>query len=141
MKKRNQYNPVVRTISLGLLAGLLLVAAGCSKSYLNVDPQGKQPATQLWQTATDATNAVNAAYTNLHEWNNIAFAPIAVESIPSDDAEKGSIPNDATFMNDFDNFTLTPTESQIQGFWTGMYQTINLCNQVITNVPGINMDA
>ena len=39
---------------------------------------------------SDAGKAVNAMYANLREWTNIAFAPIAVESMGSDDAEKGS---------------------------------------------------
>jgi hypothetical protein len=29
----------------------------------------------------------------------------------------------------------------VGGYWDGQYQQINLCNQVIQNVPGINMDA
>ncbi|TDW99943.1 RagB/SusD family nutrient uptake outer membrane protein [Dinghuibacter silviterrae] len=120
--------------------GLGVLAAGCSKSFLNVPVQGQQPAVQLWQTATDAGNAVNAIYANLRGWNNTAFAAIAVESLGSDDAIKGSVPTDATFMNEYDQFTITATEGQLDGFWTGQYQNINLCNQVLDNVPGINMD-
>lgn len=126
-----------------LIAGLPLLAlvSGCTKSFLDVAPQGQAQQQQFWQSSSDATQAVNAIYGNLREWKQVAFAPIAVESLPSDDAEKGSTPGDATFMNDFDNFTLTSSEGQIQDFWTGQYQEINLCNQVLDNVPNINMDA
>jgi hypothetical protein len=95
----------------------------------------------FFQNATDAGKAVNAMYANLREWTNIAFAPIAVESMGSDDAEKGSSPNDASFMNDFDNFTATAGEGQLSDFWHGQYQTINLANVVLDNLPGVNMDA
>jgi hypothetical protein len=95
----------------------------------------------FFQNATDAGKSVNAMYANLREWTNIAFAPIAVESMGSDDAEKGSSPNDASFMNDFDTFTATAGEGQISDFWHGQYQTINLANVVLDNVPGVNMDA
>jgi len=80
-------------------------------------------------------------YANLHEWTNIAFAPIAVESMGSDDVEKGSSPTDATFMNDFHNFSANSGEGQLSDFWGGEYKTINFANQILDNVPAISMDA
>lgn len=120
---------------------LLIAAPSCKKSFLNVPPQGQQPNEQFWKSESDATKAVNAMYGNLREWKQVAFAPIAIESLGSDDTEKGSDPSDATYMNKFDNFTATSTEGQILDFWTGQYQEINLANQVIDNIPAINMDA
>ncbi len=125
-------------ISSALLA--LVVFTGCNKTFLDVPPQGQQPSQQFWKSDADATKAVNAMYANLHEWKNIAFAPIAVESMGSDDAEKGSSPSDATFMNKFDNFTATSTEGQLADFWAGQYQNINFANQVLGNIPAITMD-
>jgi hypothetical protein len=128
MKNRKNY---LQT-ALGLSFFVTLIAAqSCKKSFLDVPPQATPPVTTFWQNAADADKAVNATYANLHEWTNIAFAPIAVESMGSDDAEKGSSPDDASFMNDFDTFTATSTEGQIADFWGGEYKTINLANQVI----------
>jgi hypothetical protein len=127
---------------LGLiLFATLLTAQSCKKSFLNVPPQATPPVTAFWRNAGDAGKAVNAAYANLHEYTNIAFASIAIESVGADEAEKGSDPNDASFINDFDIFTATSTEGQISDFWGGQYKTINLANQVLDNVPGITMDA
>lgn len=114
---------------------------GCKKSFLNVNPAGSVAATQFWQTQADATSAVSAMYANLHEWTNIAFAPIAIESMGSDDVDKGSTPTDASFMNDFQNFSANSGEGQISDFWGGEYKTINFANQILDNVPGITMDA
>lgn len=133
MKK---YTPS-HTIKTGCLATAFFLLAGCSKSFLEVPPQGKETGTSFWTSATDAQSAVNAIYANLRGWNMVAFAPIALESMGSDEAEKGSAPNDATFMNQYDAFTVTSTEGQLGGFWTGHYQEINLCNQVLDNVPGM----
>jgi hypothetical protein len=119
----------------------MLLLAGCQSKFLEVAPQGKQQSANFWQTQSDATEGVNAIYANLRSYFNTAFAPIAVESLGSDDTEKGSTSGDATFMNDFDNFTLTSTEGQVDDFWTGQYQNINYCNQVLDNVPAIAMDA
>src|SRR5947208_4251482 len=132
-KKRKQFS-INNTSFYVLACSMLLGITSCSKSFLDVAPQAQTPGQAFWKTQQDATKAVNAMYANLREWNNIAFAPIAVESMPSDDAEKGSTPGDATFMNDYDNFTVSSTTSQLDGFWAGQYQTINFANQVIDNV-------
>jgi hypothetical protein len=135
-----------QTINLNkiLLVGAmtaLIATPSCKKSFLDVPPQGQQASQQFWQSESDATKAVNAMYGNLREWKQVAFAPIAIESLGSDDTEKGSDPSDATFLNKFDNFTATSTEGQILDFWTGQYQEVNLANQVLDNIPAINMDA
>jgi hypothetical protein len=116
---------------------------GCNKSFLNVPPQGELPATQFWQSAADATAAVNAMYANLRGWTFSAFAAMGVESLGSDDASTGTEPSDGSFpfMNEFDIFTITSTNDRLQDFWNGMYQQINYCNQVLDNVPNIAMDA
>lgn len=122
-------------------ATIALIAPSCKRSFLDVPPQGQQPSEQFWKDESDATKAVHAMYGNLREWKQVAFAAIAIESLGSDDTEKGSDPSDATFLNKFDNFTATSTEGQILDFWNGQYQQINLSNQVIDNLPNINMDA
>ncbi|GGH22977.1 RagB/SusD family nutrient uptake outer membrane protein [Mucilaginibacter phyllosphaerae] len=124
---------------LGLIASTILIQS-CKKDFLNTAPAQNTAATQFFKTPEDAGKAVNAMYANLHEWNNIAFAPIAIESMGSDDVEKGSSASDATFFNDYHNFTITAGDGQLGGFWTGQYQTINFANQILANVPGITMD-
>ncbi|TFF38280.1 RagB/SusD family nutrient uptake outer membrane protein [Mucilaginibacter psychrotolerans] len=130
-----------KVTGIALFAAVLITAPSCKKSFLDEPRQAATPAVQFWKTQDDATKAVNAMYANLREWKNIAFAPIAIESVPSDDAEKGSSVNDASFFNNFDNYTASSTDGQIADFWAGQYQTINFANQVLDNVPNISMDA
>lgn len=119
---------------------LALVFQGCQKSFLEVSPQAQVKSENFFVSQTDATNAVNSLYANLREWRQTAFAPIAVESIGSDETEKGSSPGDATFFNNFDTFTVSSSDGQVYDFWKGQYASIQLCNQVLTNVPNISMD-
>lgn len=128
-----------KTIAIGFIASIITFQ-GCKKSFLDVNPAGNVAASQFWRNQADATQAVSAMYANLHEWSNIAFAPIAVESMGSDDVNKGSTPPDAAFMNDFHNFSANSGEGQISDFWGGEYKTINFANQILDNVPGIAMD-
>ena len=129
---------------LGLYAGfvsLMILPSACQDSFLDTDPQGKQAGVVFWQNESDATKAVNAMYANLRGWTNTAFAPIAVESIGSDETEKGSSASDATFFNTYDQFTVGSTDGQLTDFWKGQYQNINYANQVMDNIPAITMDA
>jgi hypothetical protein len=139
MRHQIKFNTINNFFKVSIVAGLFLLPS-CKKDFLDVPPQGQQPNEQFWKDEADARKAVNAMYGNLREWKQVAFAAIAVESLGSDDAEKGSDPSDATFLNKFDDFTVTSTEGQLLDFWTGQYQEINLANQVINNVPAIQMD-
>ena len=139
MEKYNITGHIKKASGLSMLAALLLLGA-CKKSFLNVPPQAQQPSVQFWKTADDAAKAVNAMYANLREWKNVSFAPIAIESIGSDNAEKGSSVTDATFFNSYDNFAISSTDGQLADFWTGQYQNINFANQVLDHVPEIEMD-
>ncbi len=124
---------------LGLLF-TLLIAPSCKKSFLDVDPQGQQSAVDFWKTEEDATKGVNAIYAGLRTWENTAFPAIEIESTGSDEAEKGSTPTDAIYFNLYDTFTVTSAEGALNAFWAGQYRNINLCNQVLDNVPSISMN-
>ena len=89
-----------------LLVCLLTVSASCNENFLEVPPQGEEPSEQFWVSADDAAKAVNAMYANLRGWTQVAFAPIAIESLGSDDTEMVSSPTDAVFIYRFDNFTV-----------------------------------
>ena len=139
MKQKNFYKYILTAASFTMLA------TGCKKSFLDVAPEGQLPAVGYWQTPEDATAGVSAAYAYLRAWPQVAFAATAIESLGSDDSEKGSSTNDASFLNDFDNFSVGPSSAnssgQLYDFWKGCYLEINYCNQVLDNVPAIQMDA
>ena len=140
MKSFNQYNKHIYSL---LILTIAFVGVGCKKNFLDVPPQAQTEATQFWVNAADADKAVYAMYANLRSWPQVAFAPIALESLGSDDTETGSDPSDGSvpFMNTYNNFTVTSTQGQLSDFWNGCYQEINLCNQVLDNIPNITMDA
>ncbi len=135
----------IKTAFLLLLLPVLMGLISCKKDFIHIPPEGEQSAdtTKFWQTQGDATLAVNAMYANLRSWTFAAFAPMAVESLGSDDASTGTEPSDGSFafMDVFDKYTVTSTSDRIYDFWSGMYGEINYCNQVLDNIPGINMDA
>jgi hypothetical protein len=138
MKNRKYY--IQNAIGLSMIA-VLFVSQGCKKSFLDVTPATTTTAAQFWKTSADATSAINAMYADLHSYNEIAFPSIALESMGSDDVTKGSVPTDASYMNEYHTFSVTAGEGQLEGFWQGMYGSINFANQILDNVPNISMDA
>jgi len=125
----------LRGFTLYLALGSMVFGA-CSKQFTSTNDTliGQPAGTAFWKTADQAASAVNIIYGNLRTWNNTAFAAICVENMGSDDAIKGSVASDATFINEYDQFTIDPSEGQLDGFWGGQYQNINFCNQVLDNV-------
>ncbi|SDJ74460.1 RagB/SusD family nutrient uptake outer membrane protein [Flavobacterium noncentrifugens] len=122
-----------------LMAGFALMLASCNDDYLDINREDQIQAVNFFQTSEDAQQATAAIYANLRTWELNSFATFTI-SIASDDAEKGSTPGDASFFNAYNNYTFSPTEGQINDYWKGQYRGINLCNQVISNLPGIAMD-
>jgi len=108
--------------------------------FLDVDPEGKQPTQEFFQTQEQAVASVNAIYAHMRSWPMVAFAYIIMQEITSDNSVKGSAVGDASFINDFDRFLFTPNQFILNDYWNGRYQGINLANQSISNIPNINMD-
>ncbi|HTE24436.1 RagB/SusD family nutrient uptake outer membrane protein [Flavitalea sp.] len=133
-------NQIIRKAMPVALSLALLMPIGCSKSFLEVPPQAQQPSEQFFVDQEDALQATYAMYANLRTFGNVAFGAFAIESMGSDDAEKGSSPGDASFFNTYDNFSHTASEGQTQGFWAAQYSNVNLANQILDNVGGIAMD-
>ncbi|WP_294269678.1 RagB/SusD family nutrient uptake outer membrane protein [uncultured Chryseobacterium sp.] len=124
-----------------LSIALVAVLAGCKDDYLDTERVGATDANSFFKTQEDAMQATNAIYVALRSWENSAFPYQFVFGVPADDVEKGSNPGDASFINAYDQFTYTASDSGVEGYWIGQWQFVNRCNQVITNVPNINMDA
>jgi starch-binding outer membrane protein, SusD/RagB family len=137
---KNIKNFLQKALGLGLIATIILTQS-CKKSFLNVDPAGNQKAATFYKTQDDATAAVSAMYASLHSYASVAFPALAIESMGSGDVDKGSVPSDASFMNDFIKFNVTAGEGQVPDFWNGECVIINLANQNLDNIPAINMDA
>src|ERR1700744_4973859 len=129
-----------KALGMGLIATIIFTQS-CKKSFLNVDPAGNQKAATFYKTQDDATAAVSAMYASLHSYASVAFPALAIESMGSGDVDKGSVPSDASFMNDFINFNVTAGEGQVPDFWNGEYVIVNLANQNLDNIPNISMDA
>jgi len=113
---------------------------GCEK-FLDSNPQGYLNQENFPVSAQDALLAVNAAYAPMR-FASFHSGTFPILDIMSDDARKGSNPNDAaSTIGPYDNFTFTTTSEQLASWWTTLYQAIKMSNVVINKVADIDMDA
>ena len=111
-----------------------------SDDFLDRNPKGKLTYDTFFETPDHALWATNAVYQQFRSWELTAFPWIGLTDILSDDADKGSTPTDALYMQEMDDFTFNSTNSAVGGAWLGTYQAIFRANLAIDNIPGIDMD-
>lgn len=126
-----------RALLYFIALGMLLVPMGCNQEWLEVKPQGELTSGNFFQTEDHAVWATNAVYSLLRDWNVHAFNYLGMTDIASDDADKGSLVNDAIFLADLDNFTLDAGHQSPAGIWQGYYQAIYRANVAIENIPNV----
>lgn len=123
-----------------IIAFLLIATLGCNDDFLEIPLEDAVPAEEFFVTQEHAVEAVNQIYAYQIEWFTSGFPYTGVLQIPSDDSDKGSNPGDAAFLNDFNNFTFNSSAFLFDNYWSGQFRGINFANQVLVNVPDINMD-
>lgn len=120
------------------LAAIGIGAAGCKKN-LDVVNQNAPNTTIFWKTADDAQKGVNAMYSTFHRAGICRWMFFAT-MVRAD--EGWSTSPDANLQNNFDQFINNDYNyGNFTGIWNDLYIGINRTNQVLDNVPSINMDA
>ncbi|MBC8173847.1 MAG: RagB/SusD family nutrient uptake outer membrane protein [Chitinophagales bacterium] len=116
-----------------------LTISSCKKEFLEVSPQGALTEALFPQTEADAFLAMNAVYGSQHNWSYWSGG-FPILDIMSDDSRKGSTSGDAARLNLVDNFTFTPTLTDIFPWYSALYQSVKSANVVIERIPPIEMD-
>jgi hypothetical protein len=124
-----------------ILPLVLLIVSSCKDSYFEVTPRGQLTAENFFQTEEHALLATNAIYNVLRNWEIHVFSFIGCTDILSDDADKGSEPNDATFLLEMDNLLFDAGNLAPKTVWDGYYRAIFRANIAIERIPEIKMNA
>ncbi|GAB1404172.1 RagB/SusD family nutrient uptake outer membrane protein [Lentimicrobium sp.] len=129
-----------KTLKTLVFVLIIFTFSGCEK-FLDTNPQGYLNQENYPVSAQDALLSVNAAYAPMR-FTSFHSGTFPILDIMSDDARKGSNPNDAaSTIGPYDNFTFTTTGAELSSWWTTLYQAIKMANVVIVKVPDIDMDA
>lgn len=124
---------------LSLLAFLVLFSA-CSEEFLDKKPLVNQTTDTFFQTEDHALQATNATYSMMRDWQVHVFSYIGMTDVISDDADKGSTVDDATFLKELDDFDFDASNIAPGSVWSGYYRAIYRANIAIQEIPTIDMD-
>ena len=130
-------NYATRLLVPALTTALLF---GCSEEFLDKPPLVDQTADTFFQTADQAVQATNATYGILRRFDVSVFSYIGMTDIVSDDADKGSTPNDATFLRELDDFVYDGSNSAPGAVWGGYYKGVFRANLSLQRIPEVEMD-
>lgn len=119
-----------------IILSIVLFTIGCSKSYLNLDPNNVLTTDNYYQTQNDAIAAVNSVYSPLQGmYNGSAWHIGDIMSDISDLGGGGG--GDGLETAELDNFTLTSFNPIVKIMWAQCYLGIQRANIVLDKVPAI----
>jgi hypothetical protein len=112
----------------------------CREDFLDRKPLGQLTYENFFQNAEQAIQATNAVYNQFRSWDCVGLPYLACTDIISDDADKGSTPNDAPYVLEVDSFTFDATNICFSSVWRGYFRVIARANVAIAEIPKIDMD-
>ena len=114
---------------------LALIMVSCS-DFLDLRPEGTTPAEGIdYSKPENVFKPVSAAYASLRSGNAHSFPYICMFEITSDNADKGSSPEDNPSAQAMDDFTLDATNYILNDLWSGYYDIISAANNAISQMP------
>ncbi|WP_442589757.1 RagB/SusD family nutrient uptake outer membrane protein [Pedobacter sp. AW31-3R] len=117
-----------------IILGLLFT--GCSKE-LDIPNPNSQSVTLFWKTSADAQLGVNAIYNSLIQDGTYMRMFPALTDVRGDDFTGDSPWGDLVQVG---NFSIPSNSGPVQWIWATHYQMVWRANQVLINVPAIEMD-
>jgi Ca2+-binding RTX toxin-like protein len=126
-------------ITCSLLLVISLVSFSSCKKFLIENLKGEFSTDTYYKNEIQAIQAINGVY------NAITFTSSNNDiwvfgDIASDDAVKGGNPGDQAEISYIDDFTADANNGIIINYWKFAYEAIARANNVIANVPAIQMD-
>lgn len=118
-------------LTLGLTLG------SCEK-FLEEKPYDFLAAENFYQNEGDAVAGLNGVFNALLPQTYYGRTGWQITELPAELIRVGSSTDERAQLS---RFTFTPTNTEINSWWTNSYRMINRANDVIEKVPAISMDA
>jgi starch-binding outer membrane protein, SusD/RagB family len=124
----------MKKIFYGAMLASMLVATSCD-DMLDVTPQGTPSDTNFWRNETDAISGINGVYA---EYSNDDMYGRGFFWLSNGSDDIGTKPR--AFSENVKAFKVTGNESETKNIWALHYRTMKRCNDVLRNVPDIEMN-
>ncbi len=114
-----------------IISILAIVLASCN-DFLNIRPEGSTLSSSLdYKKSENIFKPVSAAYASLRSGNAHGFGYICALEITTDNADKGSTPEDNPEAQEFDDMAFTESNTLLNSLWTGFYDVASAANNAI----------
>ena len=131
---RNKFHLILLTLVFSIA-----VFSACS-DFLTENLKGEFSSDTFYKNKDQALQAVNATY-NAITFQRFDNAIWVFGDVASDDAVKGGSAGDQTEITYIDEFAADANNGIISNYWVFAYEAIARANNVIANVPAVEMDA
>ena len=122
-----------KNIILAISSVILLT--GCS-DFLDIRPEATLPSTGMDYTKPENIFLpISAAYATMRTGGTHAFSYIGAFEVTSDNADKGSSPEDNPTMKQLDNFTFDPSNTLLNELWGGYFDVVSGANNALYQMP------
>ncbi len=136
MSKLSYY--IVKALVILFVTGLAFTSC---EDFLDLPLEGELPIDyEREPTPEEGFRYVSAVYAGLRSWGVSVFPYIGMFEITSDDADKGSTPDDAPSMIKLENFNHTPNNDLFLSFWNDHYRVIGNANFAINTLKDLNFE-
>ncbi|MCE5330745.1 MAG: RagB/SusD family nutrient uptake outer membrane protein [Bacteroidales bacterium] len=113
----------------------ILLFAGC-QDFLDIRPEGTVPSAGMdYSKSENVFLPVSAAYAKMRTANTHAFPYIGAFEITSDNADKGSSPEDNPTMKQLDDLNYDSGNGLINELWVGYFDVVSGANHAIDQMP------
>ena len=134
-KNRVSIHNLFLTPLLWVCGLIFLLFAGC-QDFLDIRPEGTVPSTGMDYTKPENIFLpISAAYATMRSGSTHAFAYIGAFEITSDNADKGSSPEDNPTMDQLDKFTFDPSNTLLNELWGGYFNVVSGANNALYQMP------
>jgi starch-binding outer membrane protein, SusD/RagB family len=114
---------------------ILLLLTNC-EDFLDLRSEATIPSTGMDYTKAENTFLpVSAAYAKLRSWGAHVFPYIGAFEVTSDNADKGSSPEDNPPMKELDDLTYTSTNGLVNDLWSSYFDIVSGANHAIHQMP------
>lgn len=125
----------MKRISIIPVITALLLVTGC-EDFLEIRPEATMPTTGIdYSKSENIFLSVSASYASLRSYGAHVFPYIGAFEIASDNADKGSTPEDNPPMLELDNLTYEADNGLINDLWVAYYNIVSGANYAIHQMP------
>jgi hypothetical protein len=113
-----------------------IFALSACEDFLDQRPEGTIPTTGIDYTKSENIFLpISAAYAQLRSYRAHVFPYIGAFEIASDNADKGSSPEDNPTMKEIDELDYQSSNSLINDLWVGYFDIVSSANYAIHQMP------